>query len=781
MKRLYITYSLIVSFALLIAGCGGGGGGGSKSTSSSIPLLSSAGQVSSAPVISVASTSTPSSSSAPTIQLTIQGKVAADALAGGEVVFTIGAQTVKTNINNSLEYSVVLDVPAVDADKPFVAVATGVASDDWVQLAALYPSVNALIEKAGSDNLLNSDEFFGVNITPLTTAEYAEITYNRFPHATDEEYKTARLSLHPTKAMEQAAMVVRLLTNINVTLPAQTKTTLTYLLDANLAGTHLEALRVTYDGELRDYVNEIAADPSQVNVSRKKLSGMFVLEANYSQYLLTFNDDGTGKLVTGHLTYYMWVSQGSSKVSEGFTWVRKGKTIEITFDNPIVYETEYLRISESSYSVCDYHWPDFKTCLLSFESIRLDLLSESNNYYMASLNIPTYSIEKEDGSVSYQSDLKPQLARIISVAEFIPQDLSGLFGVEWVANDDSFVFSENGQVTQKDLLTQTEVQKSWTLEGNHLKLDGYDIWISHKEPTGFSVFTNDDGYVQHQKLIKRAPVDMTESDWVGRWSAHHEFDIEPYNTNADKTWSYFFQPPEGNWMLLDGHTQVAMSNDARTTRDMLAVIDGKYYMNECWGYEAVPFVTASCRIVVKEKSVSFDSTGWPYWAFFGFNEMTTNQPLFFSSGDLLQNESSNNYWSHKKYHRVADDKLFSPQDGKILEMTSASQAGIEVCEYLLEENCNEDNKRKYIQGLQVNISLNAGGSFQLELSGYLRSWQGPEKILSVPRGIKQTFYIYPDNGYSIDSVTGCGGVLNDNQFIVPPLTEGCDIVVNFKQ
>src|SRR5690606_29709746 len=129
-------------------------------------------------------------------KVTLKGNVAAT-LSGVEFVFTAGSQTFKTTIDSSSGYELELEVADQNADIPLVAVASGAGADKWIQLAGLTPSAKALVELAGEDNLLDETEFFGVNLTALSTAEYAEIANNKLPLTTDAERKAAILGLHP--------------------------------------------------------------------------------------------------------------------------------------------------------------------------------------------------------------------------------------------------------------------------------------------------------------------------------------------------------------------------------------------------------------------------------------------------------------------------------------------------------------------------------------------------------------------------------------------------------
>src|SRR5690606_17383380 len=323
------------------------GGGGSKNPPSSSSPSTNIPSASSVPS-SVASSSTSAIS-----QLTIKDGVGAS-ISRGEVVFTIGTQTAKAEIDSSSRYVAALEVSKENLDKPIIAIGSGKGADEWIQLAAVMPSTERLTELAGSDDTLDEYEYFGINLTALSTAEYAEIITNESPLTSDAERKSAIYGLHPTRAVEHAGMVMQLLTDIDTPLPTEVTTTLGYLLNSNLAETKLEILRIENEPLLKELVNNLQQDPTQTRVTGKKLSGKYFLESLHSQYFLTFNEEGSGVLVAKLLTSEIWNNEDGPIKSANFTWGRKGKLVEILLEQPLHYRSS-VRTLNSNID-CDYSY-----------------------------------------------------------------------------------------------------------------------------------------------------------------------------------------------------------------------------------------------------------------------------------------------------------------------------------------------------------------------------------------------------------------------------------------
>jgi len=788
-----LSYTLLFSVVVALSGCGGGGGGGSNPS----PAVSSAAP-SSTPSSGSSFSSNSSSSSAPTstpanTQLTIQGKVAADALAGGEVVFTIGSNSYKTNVDDALKYSIQLDVPAQNIYMPFAAIATGSASDSWVQLAASFPSINALVAKAGSDKVLSEDEFFGVNISVLTTAQYAEITTSNSAINTDEARKDALLETHPIRALEKAAMLSRVISDIDVDLPKPATTTLGFLLDANLSETYYEILRLSNFSKLKARINLLKEDTAVTNVSAAKLSGVYFLEALNSQYELTFNDDGTGKLHAGSINGIYRDRNGNNVATVAFSWVRKAKQIKIQFSQPVKYLADDYRPPENGmvFSCDDYSTVVYEYCDMTFDSLQLDLVSETEFTKLAELQIN--GEVSRGGTILYNGSLSSEFARLTSADNAVEIAASNLIGFEWFTDQYSYIFMENGTGKQTDLGTKTEYSFNWEVKNNSVAIDGVSLWPINKTAVGYTLFYVDTNRVNRTLMVKRTPVVMAESDWIGRWTGSPlNIFANAHDVNANKTWNDGFESEvAGSWSLIDDHRQTAVSNAIwRMDRDVLAIHDGKYYMSQCHGVQidSSSAFYPNCFIAVATRAKDFDTNVfWGVWSYPAFNEKNTGDAWFSSGGNVFSSDSSLQLM-HKSYSRVSATKLFSRDDDTILEMTAATKHEIELCEYKIYEQCLEGNKRRYERGVQVKISANTNyGGLYIDYNAtgvggtYVTTYRHVDEAIMLPKNRVQVIRLSPSTGYTVrsENISGCDGVLNGLNYEIPARTTNCELKVTF--
>jgi len=791
MNKLFsLSCGMLFGASMVLSGCGGGGGG-SKAPAN--PPASSAALSSVAPSSVAPSSSSAASSSLPaTTQLTIQGKAVANALVGGEVIFTIGAKTYKGNIDDALNYSVLLNVPAQDITIPFSAIATGSGIDSWVQLAASFPSITALVEKAGSDKILNANEFFGVNISALTTTQYAEIMTSDATVTTDEERKGALLDSHPIRALEKAAMLTRILSDIDVDLPKPATTTLEFLLDENLSETYYEILRLSNFPELNSRIKALSENVAVTSVSSAKLSGVYFLEALNSQYQLTFNDDGTGKLHTASLYSGYYDRNGNNIVSVDFSWVRKAKQIKIQFTQPVRYTTDDYRPDIGLvYNCDDYFTVSSEYCDIAFDSIQLNLVSETEFTKLAELQINAEVYR--NGTSLYKGGMSSEFARLTSTDSALSITNSDLVGSEWFADEYSYVFLENGTGKQTDLQNKTEYSFNWKIKNNSVDIGGVSLWPISKSAVGYTLFYVDADRVNRTLMIKRTPVVMTEADWVGRWTGNPlNIFANAYDVNANKTWADGFESEvAGSWSLIDDHRQTAISNAVwRMDRDVLAIHDGKYYMSQCHGVyiDSGSVFYPNCFIAVATRAKNFDTNVfWGVWSYPAFNEKNTGDSLIPIGGNLFSSDSSLQLM-HKLYYRVSATKLFSRDEDTILEMTAATKNEIELCEYKIYEQCAEENKRSYERGVQVKISANTehGGLFiDYNATGaggsYVTTNRYVDEAIMLPKNRAQVIRLSPNTGYTIrsENISGCDVVRNGLDYEIPARTTDCELKVTF--
>lgn len=249
-------YGLLIALILTLSACGGGGGGSSSQTptASSTPAISSSStstaiSTSSSSLVSSSSSSsvlsTSSSSSAPSSSssvssalsssssstkkggiVTITGLVTDNTIPNATVTIYVGSQTFITTSDADGKYTINLSVDEANINKPIKAVAKGSTIQPEVEFVSLLPSIKTLIEQAGSDATLNSIENFAVNITNVTTAEYALIDQNKFSIATDTDLEAAKKNINETEKLTLAALIKIVVDSPNHNLPSGVNTTL---------------------------------------------------------------------------------------------------------------------------------------------------------------------------------------------------------------------------------------------------------------------------------------------------------------------------------------------------------------------------------------------------------------------------------------------------------------------------------------------------------------------------------------------------------------------------
>ncbi len=779
-KLLAVRYSLVLGISLVISGCGGGGGGGGSKTNQ---LSSTATPVSSSSAIqSSASTSSLSS----TTQLTIQGAVDAEALAGGEIVFTIGPQNYKAAINNSLKYSIALNIPLQYIDKPFVAIAAGSGVNNWAQLAATYPSIKALAEKAGSDNTLNADEYFGVNITALTTAQYSEIKNQSISLESDENRKNAFLVAHPMRILEKTAFITKIFSDLDFKLPKSVLTTLDFLSDENLSETYIEISRIANVDWVHPQIASMQTSSIQNTVASAKISGTYFLEALNYAYVLSFNENGTGNLQAASMNIIY--ATDNPTVNASFTWARTGKKIRIQFSQPITYSVDYYHNGNSGYVSCNNYFTENTKCNLTFNSIDIDLVTDTDFGKFAYIR-PDVTVVKGDRTL-HNGELNSDLVSLINTDDLFSISRSDLIGHEWYAPEYRYVFSENGSVLKTDLVNNTTKSLAWELKDKHVVVGTESLWIVNKNVIGYGIISVDESRVFRKSLFKRYDVNMAESDWVGRWTSYpFNMYTTSYDVNANKTWRDGFEAEgAGSWSTNDSHTQTAISNGTwMMRRDVLAIHDDKYYMSVCQGQVNINFVPYNCYLSVATKSSNFDSNVfWGSWSYPVFNEKKSGKDWMLIDGRAYFTNTEDLAFT-LPYTRVSVNKLYNNFDETILEMTSAGKNEIELCEYKFFESCAEENKRVYQRGIELKLVTNEKGTISVKNIAW-----GPGSVIHtyernvvntvmIPKGTPQIFIVKPDSGLALASnaVAGCGGTLIGQEYRIPARTEPCEITVRF--
>ncbi|MCE3252616.1 MAG: hypothetical protein K0Q67_1636 [Cellvibrio sp.] len=712
----------------------------------------------------------------------------ADALVGGEVIFTIGEQTYKTSINDAGQYQISLDIANADTAQPFTAIATGVASNDWVQMAALYPSITKLRELAGNDGALDATEYLGVNISAMTTAEYALVLSRELPVGTDAERKYALLQNIAEDQIARAAFMQKMLTDINMDLPTKYKTTLDMLMDYEHTRGQINILQASGDS-FDSEIAEIQNDPLQTQLSNKVISGKFLVSSYGFYYLLDLNENGTGHLLTSNTPGgQIWAADSQYRESS-FTWVRKGADIKITLDATINYGKTYGVGSEFLQACAQSdNNSSLQDCTVTMNSMVVSLITETEVSKFVDITLDVTLVNSAGDTVVDLSTEKYK-ATLFDRSQLYKFTQEELDGYEWFAERYSYAFNADGTAIQTNHLTKVETTVNWQLDDGFVTLEGDTLMLLPIHPTGpgFTAIrllgpSNNpslvDAAVKPVLLIKREPVNMAESDWVGRWNrvANHSFysAIDYYANHVFR--DGFETQALGSWSLVsNSHVRGYSNGSWRMEHELLAIHDGQHYMQYCYGNESDDFKPTNCLLEAYVIDKTFTGTTfWENWSRPLFQEADTLRQWQFGGSYDLQRQLPDGSWPTFTYAKVASNLLFVRDTGKVLEMLSSDKDSISVCEYDAFSECDKGTIYNLTRGLEMKITVAGDGSVHAIANG--------TGSLMFPKLDNFVLFLNPSPGSTFTAnniVSDCNGDLVGDYYTIPARETDCEVSVTF--
>ncbi|WP_462178215.1 PKD domain-containing protein [Pseudoalteromonas gelatinilytica] len=159
--------------------------------------------------------------------VTITGIVTDQPIANAELEINVGSDVFSVNADSTGRYTIELVVDESASDKLVLVKAKGLDSTNpGVVFVSQLSSIQALLEQAGEDNTLDSEDNFGVNITNVTTAEYALLTRNNEEPQSVEELNAALLNVDADEKILLATLIKIIVDNADYVLPEGVESTL---------------------------------------------------------------------------------------------------------------------------------------------------------------------------------------------------------------------------------------------------------------------------------------------------------------------------------------------------------------------------------------------------------------------------------------------------------------------------------------------------------------------------------------------------------------------------
>jgi len=209
---------------------------------------------------------------------------------------------VTTDENGAYTVELSLEESELDA---FVSItAMGTAEQESAGLISLLGTANELSSKAGEDSILTEDEAFSVNVTNITTAQYAlaKIANDGENITTDEQLSTLVASLNYDEVITLATAIKVAIDkaglNADLALPDGITDTLALVENTEATADYIQEVKNT--PEFDEAQQEIYQDSKLVDTSSSyNVPPVYYVESHGTAY--RFNQDGTGS--KGELSY----------------------------------------------------------------------------------------------------------------------------------------------------------------------------------------------------------------------------------------------------------------------------------------------------------------------------------------------------------------------------------------------------------------------------------------------------------------------------------------------
>ena len=269
-----------------------------------------------------------------TIPLTISGLATDSPITNGEISVNVAGRdiTIDVTADENGNYSVDLLLDDSEATSFISIIAHGVAEQANAGLITLLGTAGQLSAKAGEDNILTQNENFAVNVTNITTAQYAlaKLANDGENITSDAELETLTQSLNYDEVLTLATAIKvaidKAANNPNLALPEGITDTLALV--ENIAATQEYVQGVINEPEFAEAQEEIFEDENLIDTSSvwNVPDVYYVLPQGSlsSGMTLRFNEDGTG-----------------TEGAYSFTWEQANGEI-----NANIIEDETIEVSE---------------------------------------------------------------------------------------------------------------------------------------------------------------------------------------------------------------------------------------------------------------------------------------------------------------------------------------------------------------------------------------------------------------------------------------------------
>ena len=683
------------------------------------------------------------------LTVTITGIVTDGPIDSPNIVVMVGDEEFTIDADQSGKYSIEITVDDSDADKLVKLVALGNnAINPEVEFISQLRSVATLLSQAGEDGKLTKDENFGVNITNVSTAEFALLSRDNGEVIDEQTLDKALLAVDADEKLLLAALIKIIVDNDEYALPEGVESTFDLISNADDIENFVNTVN-NQDPTLIATIKEaIKEDGELVDNSIGGISGQYVMLTpkyyNYSSSQVNFNSDGSG--------YY-----STYNIDTSFTWQQQDGDIAISLAEPVKESCSFVSDdSGTQQEQCNYLVAMSMTVLLENEANR------TVEFYEQYQTIAESSAEVVNTN-EYTSNLTLiAKEKTLSVNE---QQLVGTWYVDRISRLDGFSeavalnLQSGGTGTLVDN-DKTPVAITWTIVGNQLQVSSeaeelsfnYAFWLVKDVVAGYqfvaSLNAKDESATRTASglMIKDNSLTFERSELLGKWTIYQGYNVPQtdlhydvyedglMNFNLDQDYRSWLVDSEGkfirnNYFTDSGVQPICDRPDnscpvySEFSQQLLAKHNGHYYSYRKYrffnydGSERMEDYSSHIR----EFSVSVDygvNKFAPYWlennSGFDENGYPTNVnyiTLYTPKEQAVEsvtiattyNEEldKNEYTLTQQYQGTTTENSYTLAAGKILfgtmkaEISDFDRDYLTVCIYENTATCTESDKQRW--------------------------------------------------------------------------------------
>ena len=732
--------------------------------------------------------------------VTITGIVTDEPIANAELEIVVGGESFNVQANESGQYTAALTLDESLAKKLVRVKAKGLDTlNPGVEFVSQLSSVEKLVAQAGDDKTLDSTDNFGVNITNVTTAEFALLTRSGTEPASEVELDSALLNVDADEKIQLATLIKIVVDNPEYSLPEGVNSTLELVANEQVAKQFEEDVNEKDPEIIEKTKKEIKEDDDLVTGAAGTLEGNYIINSpryhTNTAFHLSLMTDGSGEF--------------NSNTSSAITWSETAGVYALAFDKQVTIYQNSTEESSESVVLTGFSF----TVLAENDVFRTIEVTRSTERTVIDKTTDIATVTTEDNETYTTNLIYKNKTISLSAEQLIGEWAFHAYENDYDTSDDpdlpeTLQFYADGT---GDVEGNSSETFSWQLNSNSLTLsydeDGetgqLELWFTKALSGGYQLVGLDTSFDEPSDtltglLIKKEVVTTTNEDLVGRW---HGFigTTQSYDLNIHSDGTIMIGLGITNWQghLEDGQLirkRFIYNNEVVTScegfdnscylesemvHEFISIVDNLFYINRTLNYYSPNGEISSKDGAILVYEYSKDLT---YNAF--TEELLENYTEFYSADGQVDriyteyDENGNMTYTVELEGQTYTGATFN--DGVLsydrngekwhFELVSSDTDNIVVCHYKDGGTCNAASQITYLpKRPKVTITANSNGNGEMSPASQMSFFYQ-----------RVGFEIIPAQGYEVDSIQGCDGYVEGNHYITFASNMDCEINATFK-